>query len=600
MGKEKIKHHIILLCIISMTIWPFFNINNTVGAYPGPFFTISILAPNNNQARNEWATLMSEQLPRIGIGVDIFDHTDWSEISPRTFGYPGPYPIPSYIDGGYDTLCMSWNWGLDYNPYYTFHSNCITPMGDNFYQYDNWLMDHAINNYSLVTHDFEDRLFWAYQIQDILYEDLPSIPIVYKTDLYAHNPDLIGWDPQLWSSEYQSMYNWSIFGQNELHYAQSSISNKFHIYTYHTVSEAQWLNQIYTGLITRAPNSYNFIPNLAVSCSTTDGLNYSVILHPDAKWADGTPLNTSDIKYSFELNNNPLLYNDIYLLPYPSINVTIIDEQNCTIVFDEKIMFPESMSDLPIMPKHIWETIPAQDQEEQAKIWAETDPSKLIGAGPYYLYNYDSNNDFILLKRNEHYASWSGNVPKFTEIFFDFYSNKEGALSALASGAIDIVDSSFSLKYNEIPPQANFTSVNTGDVEEIAINMRHPYIGTGTLCPISDPESAKYIRKAISHMVPRDIIIEEIYDGLGEPGVTPWSNNAVDFNDSLDPYEYAEVNFDTAKYCMEAAGYRFGPWPTTNPPPTSITLGAGLSSGIIITLSIISMIAIAYLIRKKR
>ncbi|MHA1825837.1 MAG: hypothetical protein ACTSUA_04175, partial [Candidatus Heimdallarchaeota archaeon] len=85
--------------MICLSVMPFMA-TPTKAANPAPFFSISILAPNTNPARNQWSTLMAEQLPKIGIGIDVFDHTGWSQISPRTWGYLGPYPIPSYAEGG--------------------------------------------------------------------------------------------------------------------------------------------------------------------------------------------------------------------------------------------------------------------------------------------------------------------------------------------------------------------------------------------------------------------------------------------------------------------------------------------------------------------
>jgi hypothetical protein len=141
-------------------------------ANPAPFFYISVLAPNTNPARNQWATMMVEQLPKIGIGIDTFDHTGWSGITPRTWDYPGPYPIPSYEEGGFDLMFVGWSWGLDWDPTGLYDTAGITPAGDNFYQYSSQAMDWAISNYT-ASFLLEDRLEYIGQIQDALYEDCP-------------------------------------------------------------------------------------------------------------------------------------------------------------------------------------------------------------------------------------------------------------------------------------------------------------------------------------------------------------------------------------------------------------------------------------------
>ena len=52
--------------MVCLGIMPFFGMQ-TEAANPDPFFTVSILAPNSNAARNQWSTLMVEQLPKLEL-----------------------------------------------------------------------------------------------------------------------------------------------------------------------------------------------------------------------------------------------------------------------------------------------------------------------------------------------------------------------------------------------------------------------------------------------------------------------------------------------------------------------------------------------------
>ncbi|MBN1328439.1 MAG: hypothetical protein JXA54_03090, partial [Candidatus Heimdallarchaeota archaeon] len=117
-----------LALMISLSIMPFMAMP-TQAANPIPFFSVSILAPNTNAARNRWSALMVEQLPKIGIGIDVFDSTGWAQITPRTWSHPGPYPIPTYAEGGYDILFVGWSWGLDWDPTGLYDTPSITPFG---------------------------------------------------------------------------------------------------------------------------------------------------------------------------------------------------------------------------------------------------------------------------------------------------------------------------------------------------------------------------------------------------------------------------------------------------------------------------------------
>jgi len=86
----------------------------------------------------------------------------------------------------------------------------------------------------------------------------------------------------------------------------------------------------------------------------------------------------------------------------------------------------------------------------------------------------------------------------------------------------------------------------------MAINLKHPIIGTGELTPAGTADAAKSIRKAISHAVPRDTIVTEILQGLGAPGVNPMPDASVGFDTTLEPYTY---DLELAKSLIEAAGY---------------------------------------------
>ncbi|MHA1739524.1 MAG: ABC transporter substrate-binding protein [Candidatus Heimdallarchaeota archaeon] len=533
----------------------------------GPFFSISILAPNSNPARNQWATLMVEQLPKIGIEVDIFDHTSWSQIYPRTWDYPGPYPIPSYAEGGYDILFVGWGWGLDWDPTGLFDTPGIVPNGDNFYQYSSQEMDDAIGNYtaSFIT---ADRIEYAEDIQALLYEDLPQITIIYPRSLYPMNEDFEGWDSLLWASTYQPMENWSVGTETDFHYGVPADFVDFHIYQYESVYDAYWLRQIYNGLVERQPGTRQWGNRLATSFTSTDGLEWLVDINPNAKWADGSPLTASDVNYSYNLLIDPLFGNNdlAYWQQYiDETSITIINDYQVQINFLQPYVFQESNLAVDLVPEHIWGPIAPELQEAQAITWAVSDPTKLFGAGPYKMVEYDGTNQVIHLEVNEYFDDWSGVTPNFDDIFFEFYANKEGAISALATGALDMVDSQFSCQIEEISdlPGVVYELVEDPGTQEMGINMEHPYLGTGASCPIATEASANHIRKAISHMIPRDVIVEEILDGIGAPGVTAMPDVAIGFDTSLVPYEYS---LELALDHMEAAGFDIPDIPTLTAP----------------------------------
>ena len=542
---------------------------------PEPYFYISVLAPNTSPARNQYATLFVELLPKIGIGVEVFDHTSWSQISPRTWRYPGPYPIPSYAEGGYDVLLLGWRWDLDLDFTGLYDSASITPAGDNFYQYSNSEMDWAITNYTSHI-SAEDREPYAKKIQELLYSDIPSIPVVYPLELYPVVEGLEGWNPTLWIKTCEPMNNWSLSGSTDFHYAIPSYNiNDFHPFAYHSDIEDLAIHQIYNGLFERnTENNNDFAPWLAESYSTTDGLTYNIIIKDDACWADGTNLTTDDVIYNYQILVTPSLGSTTYsrdILYWDNDSITKINDKEFNITFKQYSPFQLENLAISLIPKHIWESIPLEDHREMATNWSRDDPEKLFGAGPYIL-NSTMESEMIHLQKNSHFVDWTHSEQGFADIYLDYYSSKDAALEALTTGAVDMIDESFSVKIDELNSSGiTYELVSDGGVREIAINMEQPYLGTGEFCPIAGPESANHIRKAINYLLPREMICEEIFSGQALPAATLWSPTSIGFDQDLIPFEYS---LEKAVQEMALAGFDTSWTQSTNiPGRTALTIG---------------------------
>ena len=106
-----------------------------------------------------------------------------------------------------------------------------------------------------------------------------------------------------------------------------------------------------------------------------------------------------------------------------------------------------------------------------------------------------------------------------------------------------------------------------GSFQELAINMKHPILGTGELTPEGTEAAARNVRKAISHAIPRDQIISDILDNEGMSGITCCHPNSVFFDSTIEPYEF---NLTKAKEYLEKAG--FGETANTGYDPISIFL----------------------------
>ncbi|MCK5157628.1 MAG: hypothetical protein KAR08_00600, partial [Candidatus Heimdallarchaeota archaeon] len=455
--------------------------------------------------------------------------------------------------------------------------------------------DWAIGNYS-QSFNQTNRLFYANEIQQLLYDDLPAITIIHPQMLLVLNENLEGSFDLLYQGSFETMENWEIPGETDLHIAVPEMFGIFHACKHskpHT--DALWLNQIYSGLVMRDSETKGWTDRLATSWSSNNGINYTIQINPNAVFADGHVLNTTDVKYTYELLINSA-FRDWYCFccwpPYMDERaVTIISEFECHIDFLQAYVFQETNFGFGIVPKHIWESIDPVDQINQSRDWATNDTldSNLFGAGPYYLDDFDNSTKVIRLKRNDYFKNWTGINPKFEYLYFDYYPNKESAISAYEVGNIDLIDPRFEIDFHDLE---NLTSVSTTLIDshktqELALNLLHPYFGTGELCPIASEESAKHIRKAINYIIPRKDIAQNITDNLGVPAATPWPRGSQGFNESLQPIEF---NLAKAWEHMEYAGFKIEEQIGT-------TRSIGIDFLVISSLSVVSGVFV--LIKKK-
>jgi len=556
-GWQKIAIIVMLFSLISIN----YNMNSGNSIAIKPFFGITILCPETIPERIEWATLIAEKLPLIGIEVELMI-TNWSEISRRTWGYPGPMPIPTHAEGGFDILFIYWGWGLDVDMKGLFDTPSCPPNGDNFYQYSDPEMDWAIGNYS-QSFNQTDRLFYANEIQQLLYDDLPAIAINNPQKLIVFNEDLEGSFDLLYHENFEAIENWEIPGETELHIAVPEGFDTFHILKdIKSNSDALWLNQIYAGLIMRDSETLGWSNRIATSWNSDDGITYNVKMNPNAVFADGHVLNATDVNYTYNLLLDPSFIDwNWYWFWWPPYFdgdlITILSEFEFQMNLLQAWIFQDKTLNYGIMPKHIWESVLPQDHINQSRDWALNDTldSNLLGAGPYYLDDFDNSTGVIRLKRNDYFKNWTGITPNFEYLYFEYYPSKESAITSLEMGNVDLIDPRFDLEYDDLQnlTTASSTAIDTCTTQELALNLLHPYFGTGELCPIASAESAKHIRKAIGYIIPREYIAQNITGDLSVPAATPWPRGSFGFNESLQSIEY---NLVKAWEHMEAAGFK--------------------------------------------
>lgn len=282
------------------------------------------------------------------------------------------------------------------------------------------------------------------------------------------------------------------------------------------------------------------IPWLAKSWDVSkDGLTYTFKLEQGVQWHDGKPFTADDVVFSFN-----------YYKKYPYNwngdigQIRSVDKKDdTTVVFTLNNVYAPMLSDLvgivPIIPKHIWESVanPVGFREDSA----------LVGTGPYKLKQYDSASGQYLYAANEPFFKGPVIVK---ELAFVAASNK---LLALQNGEID---ATYTSSYADVQTATNagfstIQSVPAGSVVRISFNMDHPQLGD------------KRLRQAIAYALDRKEISAKVTGGapmVGNAGVVP--TDSPWYNKNVKQYDYntreAERLLDELGYAKNAAGQRDG------------------------------------------
>ena len=547
--------------------------NTSTYEYP-ILFDFTLLMPNTSSPVYSFAFQLQEILPTIGIEISRLEATTFGDIYDRVWSYAGELPIPTFAEGGYDTCAIGWDHlsFFNFDPCNYYSLNSWYPIGENIYQFNdselNLKCDEFNSTYTEVT-----RVAVLQEIQQILLDTMPTIPIYYPQELVIHHGDLEGIDPFLWVNFGTSIEEWSFGDNSELSVGTYNGYEFSHPYDKNDNLYDDVTNQIFSSLLTKAENVHNYIPLLAKDYAYSNGgKDWYVEIDTNIKWADGQPFTTDDIVFSYQsLLEDEFSTTQFGKMLSPIIESSSITKINTTHVkfaFNKPYIFAEKIFTFPIIPKHIWQPTSDggsgpeySDWFTQFSTWAETQPTKIIGTGPYKLSQYHTGTYTIHLIVNSYYNNIPNHdLPKIQNLYFKGYSNQDTVLAALAADEIAIIDWEFSNSISDLNSLTNGNAipVDIGALYELGINHQHPILGTGELCPIAGKESAQHVRKAISHILDREELVATIFsDTPGIAAATSIPMNMFGFDDTLEPHSFSKM---TALNHLEQAGYDISPY----------------------------------------
>jgi peptide/nickel transport system substrate-binding protein len=295
---------------------------------------------------------------------------------------------------------------------------------------------------------------------------------------------------------------------------------------------------------------------------SADALTWTLTLREGVRFSDGAPFTSADVLFAFEAvydeRTRSALKQTLEVPGAGALQVSAPDERTVVIQFPAPFgPGLRILDNLPILPRHKLET--AAREGTMADAWTiATPPAEIAGLGPFRLVSYLPA-ERIVLERNPHYwrtDDGGGRLPYLDRITLAIVRDQNIEALRLEQGQID-------LAFREIRPEdyprlrqleqegrVRLADAGVGlDPNMLWFNLApHAYAG--------DPRKAwlqsEEFRKAISHAVNRQALVDSVYLGAGVPiygPVTP--GNRAWYIDDLPRYEY---DLGTARALLAGMG----------------------------------------------
>jgi peptide/nickel transport system substrate-binding protein len=278
---------------------------------------------------------------------------------------------------------------------------------------------------------------------------------------------------------------------------------------------------IYESLLERDNRTLNLVPLLAESWKASeDKLSYDFTLRPGLKWQDGKPLTSEDVLFTFEKVKDPGVDAPHLRSYYKDLEkVAALDDRRIRFTFSEPYFKSlEMISGMNILPKHIFSVGDFNTHP------AGRSP---VGSGPYLFEKWDTGKE-IVLKRNEDY--W-GKKPFLERIHYKIITDDTVALQVFKRGELDFmgltpiqwVRQTKTAKFRQAADKHRYYLPG---YSYIGWNMRKPYF------------SDKRVRRAMTMLVDRESILENIQYGFGRVVTGNFFYESPDYDISFEPWPF--------------------------------------------------------------
>ena len=255
-------------------------------------------------------------------------------------------------------------------------------------------------------------------------------------------------------------------------------------------------------------------------------------------WADGTPLTSDDVLFTWRLVTDPNTRT-----PYASDYLLVKDaqtpnKQTFTVTYEQNYAPAlDTWASLQILPKHV-----LKDEDINNTFFSR----KPTGSG-YYQLDQWINGQQVTLKRNKNSTQGQALIEKLTSRIIPDTSSQ---FLELIADNIDLMNIN-PIQYQRVFPSREDLKQKIGLYKELGNG--YTYLGFNLKqAPFNDPK----VRQAMNYAINKEEIIKGVLLGLGEAIASPYKPGTRWDNESLSPYPYDPSK---ALALLKEAGYERNP-----------------------------------------
>lgn len=434
----------------------------------------------------------------------------------------------------------------------------------------NWSEYDSLIQEIKTTTDFTSREALMHQAEDMLMETGAIVPLYYYNDIYLQKSDV--------SNIYSNLYGFKYFmfaetDKDTLRINLASEPDKLDPALNSTVDGACLIVNSFAGLCTYDQDG-NVQLDLASDYTVSeDGMTYTFNLLPDLKWSDGSELNANDFVYSWNraiaeetAADYGYMFDSIARNDDGTLKATASEDGQS---FTVELVAPCAyFLDLCAFPAYY----PVKQSEVEAAADWQTNPGAwcqeagFASNGAYTLESWTHDQSMTYVKNPNYHRADEVKVEK---IEYMLSADDTAIFAAYNAGDLDLADTVPDDEIQTLLDNPEFYVVDNLGTYYVGFNVKSKLFEGKT------PAQANAMRRAISLLIDRDYIAENIGQTGQKPANTFIPNGMADGNGGIfktndDAYTYP--NADTAGYydpyaldenveeaieLLESAGYEF-------------------------------------------